>query len=82
VVLAERDDVDAGLLGEHRLVQHLPDGPGVGDGRIRVIERHVAERVEAERKISHGGLLRGRVGRLGSAASAVASLSADSHSRG
>ena len=54
VVLAERDDVDAELVGQHRLVDDLPDRRGVGDRCAGVVLRHVAEGVEAEHEIRHG----------------------------
>ena len=53
VVLAERDDVDAELVGEHRLVDDLPDRGGVRDAVAGVVLRHVAEGVEAQNEIGH-----------------------------
>ena len=52
MVLAERDDVDAELVGEHRLVDDLPDRGGVGDELAGVVPGHVAEGVEAELEVS------------------------------
>ncbi len=53
VVFAERDDVDAEFVGEHRLVDDLPDRGGVRDGQAGVVLRHVAEGVEAQHEIGH-----------------------------
>jgi hypothetical protein len=57
VVLAERDDVDAELVGQHGLVDDLPDRDGVGDGYAGVVHRHVAEGVETEHELTHGAVL-------------------------
>jgi hypothetical protein len=53
MVFAERDDVDAEFVGEHGLLDDLPDRDGVGDGRAGVVLRHVAEGVEAQDEIGH-----------------------------
>ena len=48
MVLAERDDVDADLVGQHRLVDDLPDRRAVGDDLALIVAGQVAEGVDAE----------------------------------
>ena len=58
VVLAERDDVDAELVGEHRLLDDLADRLRRGRrGAPSSSVGHVAEGVEAEHEVGHGLLL-------------------------
>ena len=58
MVLTERDHIDAKLVSQHRLVDHLPDRGGKGDGLARVVLGHVAERVQTELQVWHGYHLR------------------------
>jgi hypothetical protein len=53
VVLTEGDDVDAGLLREHGLLDDLPDGSGVGHEGVGVVLRHIAEGGQAEDEIRY-----------------------------
>jgi hypothetical protein len=52
VVLTDREDVDAELVGQHGLLDDLPDGGTVRQALPVVVGRDVAEGVEAE---LHGG---------------------------
>jgi hypothetical protein len=54
VVLADRDDVDAELVGEYRLLDDLPDGGAVRQQPPGVVLGHVAESVETENQVIHG----------------------------
>jgi hypothetical protein len=56
VVLAQRDHVDAELVGQHGLVDDLPDRDGVRDGRTGAVDRHVPEGVEPDHEVGHGCL--------------------------
>ena len=62
-ILTERDilhsigagqDVDAELVGEHGLVDHLPDGGRLRDGCAGAVGRHIAEGVEPHHEVGHG----------------------------
>ena len=53
VVLAERDDVDADLVGQDGLLDDLPDRGGVRDELAVGALRAVAERVQAELEGGH-----------------------------
>ena len=48
-----RDDVDAGPVGQHHLVDDLADGLRVRQRRAVVAHRHVAEGVHAEDDVAH-----------------------------
>ncbi|GAA1054408.1 hypothetical protein GCM10009570_29970 [Dietzia natronolimnaea] len=48
MVLPHPEGVDAHLVGEHRLLDDVPDHLGVVDPRASVIDCGVAEGVEAE----------------------------------
>jgi hypothetical protein len=58
-MLANGDGVDAKLIGQHGLLDDLPDRGGVRYRPAGIVQRHVAECVESESEFSHGGSVLG-----------------------